>query len=97
MKDLTTSTFLAVGGLLMVAAALGLLFFREVPQANAAPMNIMLGAVLGWMGSTYAFYYGSTKTSQLKDDTINTLTNTGTGAGKTTPTTTVETPKEPTP
>lgn len=59
----------------MVAIVLLLLFFAPVPEGNAAPMNIVLGAVLGWVGSAYAFFYGSTKTSQTKDETISTLTN----------------------
>ncbi len=84
----TTSTFLAIGGLIMVAVVLMLLFFQPVPQTNSAPMNIVLGAVLGWVGSAYAFFYGSTKTSQVKDETIATLSNAGTGGGTGTTTTT---------
>lgn len=79
----TTSTFLAIGGLIMIAIVLLLLFFAPVPEGNAAPMNIVLGAVLGWVGSAYAFFYGSTKTSQTKDDTIASLATTGTGGGTT--------------
>lgn len=93
MRDLTTATFLAIAGLAMIAGVLMLLFFKDVPQANASALNIVLGALIGWMGSTYQFYYGSTKTSQTKDDTIAALTS-GTGTGITTTTTTT---KEPTP
>lgn len=96
----STSTFLAIGGLIMVAVVLLLLFFAPVPEGNAAPMNIVLGAVLGWVGSAYAFFYGSTKTAQLKDDTINTLAS-GTGTGVAAPlpgnTTTTTSTTAPTP
>ena len=92
MKDLTTATFLAICGLIMIAGVLLLLFFKDVPQANASALNIVLGALIGWMGSTYQFYYGSTKTSQVKDDAIANLSASvsGTGTGTTTATTTTK-------
>jgi hypothetical protein len=96
MKDLSTPTFLAIAGLVMIAGVLLLLFFTAVPTANASALNIVLGALIGWMGSTYQFYYGSTKTSQTKDDTIASLTTaaTGTGTGTTTTVTTETKPTE---
>ncbi len=71
-----TATFLAIGGLLLVAAVTGLLFFHSVPESNVSALNIIVGALISWVGMAFAFYYGSTKSSQLKDDTINTLTKT---------------------
>lgn len=78
-----TATFLALAGIVIVAGVLLLLFFVNVPTANASALNIVLGALIGWMTSTYQFYYGSTKTSQTKDDTIASLAVTGTGSGTT--------------
>ncbi len=69
-----TATFLAAGGLILVAAVVGLLFFHPVPEGNVSALNIVVGALISWVGMAFAFYYGSTKSSQTKDDTIATLT-----------------------
>lgn len=70
----STATILAVGGLILVAAVIGLLFFHPIPDSNVSALNIVVGALISWVGMAFAFYYGSTKSSQTKDDTIKSLT-----------------------
>lgn len=82
MKNLpTAAAFLAIFGLLMIAGIVFGLFFKAVPMENAAAMNIVLGAAIGWVGSTFAFYYGSNKSSQTKDESIAALSSVAAGTG----------------
>lgn len=76
----TTAAFLAVSAILTLAIIGVLLFFVPVPDKNAQ----ILGAVIGYISAmaqvAYAFFFGSTKTSQVKDQTIAAMAGTGTGA-----------------
>jgi hypothetical protein len=113
MKPNTIATFLAVFGLALIFITTLLLIFHVVPQENTSTLNLILGNALGWVTSTFAFFFGSSTGAKTKDDTIASLSATaaaGTGAGAplpgsttTTTTTTAQTaaaplePKEETP
>lgn len=69
----TTATLIAIGVLSLLAAIVFLLFTKEVPKENVAPLNIVIGAIIGGVGTVIAFYFGDSKKSSLQQDTINTL------------------------
>ncbi len=69
----TTATLMAIGMLSLLAVIVMLLFTKEVPKENVAPLNIVIGAIIGAVGTVIAFYFGDSKKSSLQQDTINTL------------------------
>lgn len=69
----TTATVIAIGVLSLLAAIVFLLFTKQVPTDNVQPLNIVIGAIIGSVGTVVAFYFGDSKKSALQQDTINTL------------------------
>jgi hypothetical protein len=69
----TTATFIGFGVFSLTAAIVILLFTKEVPHENVAPLNIVIGIILGCLGTVVAFYFEDSKKSSLQQDTINTL------------------------
>lgn len=53
---------------------LWLLAFHEIPGANKDILNIALGSLAAAFAGVVAFYFGSSSSSQKKDDTIKALT-----------------------
>lgn len=51
-------------------AVLGVMLFHSIPQANLSTVNIIIGAVGGSVTTIVAFYFGSSKSSQAKDETL---------------------------
>ena len=76
-----TATVLAIIALVIVGATLLLLFFVPVPEPNANTLQLLLGAVLAWGTGVFGYYYGSSKSSQSKDDTISSMAKVATGTG----------------
>ena len=84
MPSIKTASLLAGALVVAVCAALAALFLIPVPDANRDAVNLVLGALIGWVGAIVTFHYGSSHGSQAKDETIRTLTeippsNTGGG------------------
>lgn len=52
---------------------LGLMAFRPLPDANAAILQILIGALSAGVGAILQFYFGSSAGSQAKDATIRDL------------------------
>ena len=50
-----------------------LLMFFEVPDANKSAVNILIGAIGGSFTTVIAYYFGSSKSSQNKDEIIHNL------------------------
>ena len=51
-----------------------LLIFYEVPAANRAILEVAFGLVLGWGGAIVGYFFGTSKSSAAKDQTIKTMT-----------------------
>jgi hypothetical protein len=81
VNSLRNPTFiLACFSYVIVAATVGAVFYR----GNDSAINVVLGFVLGSMGAgVVSFYFGSSKSSQAKDENTS-----GTTVVTTTPTTT---------
>lgn len=47
-----------------------LLSFHEVPKDNLSAVNLIVGAIIGSATTVVSFYFGSSKSSQSKDETI---------------------------
>lgn len=77
MKPNTIATFLAIAGLGLIIIITVLLFFlTSVPDKNLQTINIILGTGLGWVTSTFAFFFGNTTGNKTKDETIASLSAT---------------------
>ena len=72
-NDDTMRGILAALAVLMVAAALGLLFFRDTPPSNKEIISAVIGAVLIKLTDVYGYYFNSSAGSQRKDETISTM------------------------
>lgn len=57
-------------------AVLVLLMFAPINLSLKDPLLLMLGALIANFNSVISFYFGTTRTSQTKDDTIQALTST---------------------
>lgn len=86
------ATFLAVACFALVTIALGLLFFREVPDKNAQTVSLIVGQLLGFCSLVLGYYYGTTQSSATKDKTISSLTDHAPSGGTGGPKMTVDTP-----
>lgn len=53
-----------------VLSILGTLLFHPVPTENKDLINIAFGGLLGSLTTVVAFYFGSSKSSQAKDDAL---------------------------
>lgn len=71
---LSAAAILAAVLISLVCAVVLLLFFVPAPDQNRDAINLVLGALLGWIAAIVTFYFGSSKSSQSKDDTIATAT-----------------------
>ena len=97
MKPNTIATFLAVAGLGLIIITTLLLFFYPITDQNLQTLDLILGNALGWVTSTFAFFFGNTTGNKTKDETIASLASgTGTGGPPGTTTTTTST-TSPTP
>ncbi|MBC7602080.1 MAG: hypothetical protein H7255_05390 [Ramlibacter sp.] len=56
-------------------ASLGGLYFLEVPSKNHDLIVFMLGQLSGFVGAVVAFNFGTTKSSDEKNDTIKKITD----------------------
>lgn len=72
-SDDTMRGILAALALMMVGAALGLLFFRQTPPSNKELIAAVIGAILIKLTDVYGYYFNSSAGSQRKDETIGTL------------------------
>lgn len=66
------------------------MFHPPVGDAGAmAVLNMLLGAHVGYVGAVITFYFGSSKGSKDKDDTISSIARSENGTGGSTSTATV--------
>lgn len=54
-------------------AVLFVMMFKAIPPANLSTVNIVIGAVGGSVTTIVAFYFGSSKSSQSKDETLQSI------------------------
>ncbi len=63
--------FFVIGATMLLAC---IILFAEIPKGNVQIVNIMFGAMLGYVGTIIQYHRGSSHSSQSKDDHIKTLT-----------------------
>ena len=62
-----------LGGLIVVGffALLILLVCKTIPEGNAEMLHMVVGALIGSFVTVVGFYYGSSQSSQDKDEKLN--------------------------
>lgn len=76
---LNAPPFLVVTTTLGFFTILGLLFFKEIPEATKDILQVMLGGVAGQWTAIIQYHFGSSSGSHRKTDMLNELTGTGDG------------------
>jgi hypothetical protein len=74
--DDTMRGMLAGAAITMMAAAMWLLFFRDVPPSNKELISAAIGGLLIKLTDVFGYYFNSSAGSQRKDETIGTLAQT---------------------
>ena len=62
---------------LMLAGMLVALFTKAVPESNRTAFDIVLGIVGSGVAAVWSFYFGSSASSHLKDETLARVTSNG--------------------
>lgn len=66
-----TASVLAVGSLFLYAAVLAIILFQPIPESNKDIVAGAVGLIGGTLvGGAFGYYFGSSKSSQTKDDAI---------------------------
>ena len=63
---------LAAGLLGIIAVMVLMLFYRETPPTNKELVSLALGVLLGSMKDVYNYYFGTTRSSDRKDEIVHT-------------------------
>ena len=84
---------LASGLMLIISVMVLMLFYRETPPTNKELVSLALGVLLGSMKDVFYYYFGSTRSSDRKDEIVRSALNqTNTDPGLPAP---AEAPKHP--
>ena len=77
-QELQIQNALAAGLLGIIAVMVLMLFYRETPPTNKELVSLALGVLLGSMKDVYNYYFGSTRSSDRKDEIVRSALNTQT-------------------
>jgi len=80
-SGLSPPAFLAIGSMLTLSMIAVLLFFFPIPDKNAQLAGAVIGYIAALATGAAGYYFTSTASSKVKDDTISTMARTGTGSG----------------
>lgn len=70
MKEASIQNVLASGLMLIISVMVLMLFYRETPPTNKELVSLALGVLLGSMKDVFNYYFGSTRSSDRKDEMV---------------------------
>jgi drug/metabolite transporter (DMT)-like permease len=75
MKTIKEIFQFALGAIIVIGffLLLYLLVKSQVPEANKDLLNLVVGALIGSFATIVGYFYGSSKSSAAKDETIHTM------------------------
>ena len=83
-NEIRIQNYLASGLMVIIATMVLMLFYRETPPTNKELVSLALGVLLGSMKDVFNYYFGSTRSSDRKDEMVrsalNQSANTGDGS-----------------
>lgn len=68
MNRANTRFSLALIAILIGGGILAALIAFPIPEGNAEPLLLALGLVLGWGGTVFGFYFGTSESSAQKSE-----------------------------
>lgn len=75
MKDTNIQNVLSVGLMAVISVMVFMLFYRETPPTNKELVSLALGVLLGSMKDVFNYYFGSTRSSDRKDEIVRNALN----------------------
>lgn len=75
MKDTNIQNVLSVGLMSVISVMVFMLFYRETPPTNKELVSLALGVLLGSMKDVFNYYFGSTRSSDRKDEIVRSALN----------------------
>lgn len=87
---------LSLGLMTVISVMVFMLFYRETPPTNKELVSLALGVLLGSMKDVFNYYFGSTRSSDRKDEIVRSALNQqpgGDGSIKVDPPATIEVTK----
>lgn len=70
MKEMGIQNILSVGLMAVISVMVMLLFYQETPPTNKELVSLALGVLLGSMKDVFNYYFGSTRSSDRKDEIV---------------------------
>ena len=96
-NEIAIQNVLAMTLMLIISVMVFMLFYRETPPTNKELVSLALGVLLGSMKDVFNYFFGSTRSSDRKDEIVRSALNQssgdGTGAVKVDPPATIEVTK----
>lgn len=72
---------LSLGLMTIISVMVFMLFYRETPPTNKELVSLALGVLLGSMKDVFNYYFGSTRSSDRKDEIVRSALNQQPGDG----------------
>ena len=96
-NEIAIQNVLAMTLMLIISVMVFMLFYRETPPTNKELVSLALGVLLGSMKDVFNYFFGSTRSSDRKDEIVRSALNQsgsdGTGTVKVEPPATIEVTK----
>lgn len=74
-QEVQIQNILAVALMLIISVMVLMLFYRETPPTNKELVSLALGVLLGSMKDVFNYFFGSTRSSDRKDEIVRSALN----------------------
>lgn len=69
-QEVQIQNILAAALMLIISVMVLMLFYRETPPTNKELVSLALGVLLGSLKDVFNYYFGSTRSSDRKDEMV---------------------------
>lgn len=81
MRETGIQNVLSISLMAIISVIVFMMFFRETPPTNKELVSLALGVLLGSMKDVFNYYFGSTRSSDRKDEIVRSALNQQPGDG----------------
>lgn len=74
-QEVQIQNILAAALMLIISVMVLMLFYRETPPTNKELVSLALGVLLGSLKDVFNYYFGSTRSSDRKDEMVRSALN----------------------
>ena len=75
-QELHIQNILAMALMLIISVMVLMLFYRETPPTNKELVSLALGVLLGSLKDVFNYFFGTTRSSDRKDEIVRSALNT---------------------